>query len=231
MCGRFTLRAQLNSILQQFAAENRCNQPVFSPRYNIAPTQQVPIIRSVDGHRELNMVRWGLIPPWATLDSVLPVMNNARSEEVTEKKTFKSIIKHKRCLVIADGFYEWLKVDKKTKQPYYFTLRSDKPFAFAGLWETWKNGSKGVDSCTIMTTKPNDVVAEIHDRMPVILSPDDYDLWLDPEMDDPANLTRLYKPFPADQMESCMVSTEVNNARNEGPQLIEPIEGNTGLLF
>jgi putative SOS response-associated peptidase YedK len=227
MCGRYTLHARLNRLLQQFAVEAREGgiTPLWDekPRYNIAPTQQVPIIRQIDGHRELSMVRWGLIPPWADPEKPLPMMNNARSEEVTAKPTFKSIIKNKRCLIIADGFYEWETIGK-IKQPHYFGLRGYEPFAFAGLWQTWHKGDKPVDSCTIMTTSANELVGEIHDRMPVILSPDDYDLWLDPEMQEPAKLTRLYKPFAASEMESHLVSMNVNKVANQGAELIEPIE-------
>jgi putative SOS response-associated peptidase YedK len=233
MCGRYTLHTRLNRLLQQFAVEAREGgiTPLFDykPRYNIAPTQQVPIIRQVDGQREVSTVRWGLVPPWADPEKPLPMMNNARSEEVTEKPTFKSIIKNKRCLIIADGFFEWEKIGK-LKQPHYFGLRGYEPFAFAGLWQTWHKGDKPVDSCTIMTTSANELVGEIHDRMPVILSPDDYDLWLDPEMQEPAKLTRLYKPFPASEMESRLVSMDVNKVANQGAELIEPIASQGGLF-
>lgn len=228
MCGRFSLHTRLNALLQQFGAE-MAQEWEFVPRYNIAPSQQVPIIRLVDGHRELSLVRWGLIPPWADPEKPLPILNNARSEEVTEKPTFKSIIKTKRCLILADGFYEWESIGKK-KQPHYFGLTGYKPFAFAGLWQIWGQGDKPVDSCTIMTTSANDLVGEIHDRMPVILHDIDYDLWLEPEMQDPARLKRLYQPFPAAEMESYLVDPKVNNARNEGPELIEPNAGQRGLF-
>jgi putative SOS response-associated peptidase YedK len=222
MCGRFSLHTRLNALLQQFGAEMAQEWEVV-PRYNIAPSQQVPIIRFVDSHRELSMVRWGLIPPWANPEKPLPMMNNARSEEVTEKPTFKSIIKTKRCLILADGFYEWETIGKK-KQPHYFGVKGFKPFAFAGLWQTWKGESKSVDSCTIMTTSANELVGKIHDRMPVILSPKNYDLWLDPEIQEPIRLKRLYQPFPATEMESRVVDTKVNKAGNEGADLIEPVE-------
>lgn len=226
MCGRFTLRARLNSLLQQFAAEMVQEYDIIA-RYNIAPTQQVPIIRQVDGHRELSMVRWGLVPPWADPEKPLPMMNNARSEEVTEKQTFKSIIKNKRCLILADGFYEWEKIGK-LKQPHYYGLRGFKPFAFAGLWQTWHNRDRPDDSCTIMTTIANELVGEIHDRMPVILSPNNYDLWLDPEMQEPAKLSYLYEPFPASEMASYLVSRNVNKVANQGPELIEPVASQGG---
>jgi putative SOS response-associated peptidase YedK len=233
MCGRYTLHTRLNQLLQQFAVEAREGgiTPLWDdrPRYNIAPTQQVPIIRQIDGHRELSMVRWGLVPPWADPEKPLPMMNNARSEEVTEKPTFKSIIKNKRCLILADGFYEWEKIGK-LKQPHYYGLKGYKPFAFAGLWQTWKGDSKPVDSCTIMTTSANELVGEIHDRMPVILSPNDYDLWLDPEMQEPAKLTYLYEPFSASEMESHLVSMNVNKVANQGPELIEPVASQGGLF-
>jgi putative SOS response-associated peptidase YedK len=228
MCGRYTLRTKMNLLLQQFAAEQR-EEFDYRPGYNVAPTQKIPIIRQVDGHRELSLVRWGLIPPWADPEKPLPMMNNARSEEVTEKPTFKSIIKNKRCLILADGFYEWETIGK-VKQPHYYGVRGFKPFAFAGLWQTWSKGERPVDSCTIMTTAANELVGEIHDRMPVILSSQDYDLWLDPEMQDPAKLKRLYQPFPASEMESYLVSTNVNKVANQGPELIEPIASQGGLF-
>ncbi|MDZ4659751.1 MAG: SOS response-associated peptidase [Bythopirellula sp.] len=221
MCGRFSLRAKLNSLLQQFGAEMVQEWDIV-PRYNIAPTQQISVIRQVDGSRELSMMRWGLVPPWADSPKAGPVLNNARSEDVAQKPTFRSIIKNKRCLIPADGFFEWEKIGKQ-KQPHYFGITDFQPFAFAGLWQVWKHDDARIESCAILTTHANEMVGKIHDRMPVILSPGDYDLWLNPDKQDPTELTYLYEPFASADMETYLVDPEVNNARNEGPESVKPV--------
>jgi putative SOS response-associated peptidase YedK len=215
----------MNALLQQFAAEAQQEWDIV-PRYNVSPTQLVPVIRQVDGSRELSMIRWGLVPPWAEAPNKGPVLNNARSEEAAQKPTFKNIIKNRRCLILADGFYEWEKTGKdgKIKLPHYFGTRGFKPFAFAGLWQVWQHGEVPLESCTILTTHANDMVGKIHDRMPVILSPNDYDVWLNPEMQNPAELTYLYEPYPAGEMETYRVDPKVNSSRNEGEELIQPLE-------
>ena len=225
MCGRYTLRTRLNLLLQQFGSEMAQEWDV-EPRFNVAPSQQVPVIRQVDGQRELSMLRWGLVPPWVKTLKAAPMMNNARSEEVAEKPTFRSIIKNKRCLILADGFYEWEKIGKD-KLPHYFGTRGFEPFAFAGLWQVWNHGEEPVESCTIMTTHANDMVGKIHDRMPVILSPNDYDVWLDPERQDPTELTYIYEPYPAADMETYRVDPRVNSSRNEGADLVRPLDAPT----
>jgi putative SOS response-associated peptidase YedK len=179
-------------------------------------------IRQAEDHRALAVMRWGLLPPWVDSPKTAPMLNNARSEDVAEKPTFRGIIKNKRCLIPADGFYEWEKIGK-AKQPHYFGLKDFAPFMFAGLWQSWKGEPGVIESCCILTTHANELVGKIHDRMPVILSPVDYAVWLDPQQQDPAALTYLYEPFPAADMESYPVDPKVNNARNQGPELVEPI--------
>lgn len=226
MCGRYTLRTKLNLLLQQFAVdaseEQIAQQWDIAPRYNVAPTQLIPVVRLMDGRRELRMIRWGLVPPWAESPGKGAPLINAMSETVAEKPTFRSIIKNRRCLIPADGFFEWETIGKQ-KQPHYFGIRGFQPFAFAGLWQTWNKSDPPLESCTILTTHGNDLLSKLHDRMPVILSPNDYDLWLDPEQQDPAALKYLYEPFPASEMETYLVDAKVNKVANQGPDCIEPL--------
>lgn len=221
MCGRYTLRSKLNRLLAEFAVDVQ-EGLIGEPRFNIAPTQNVATIRIHDGARRLEMRRWGLVPSWADDPSVGNRMINARADGVADKPSFRSAFKKRRCLVVADGFYEWKK-DGPTKQPYYIRLREDKPFAFAGLAEHWQRGEQRIDSCTIITTEPNSLMADIHDRMPVILSPDEYDLWLDPEFEGKEKLLSLLDAYPADAMTAYPVSTLVNNPRHENSACIEPV--------
>jgi putative SOS response-associated peptidase YedK len=216
MCGRYTLRTKLNLLLSQFAAE--ITEPMeFEPRYNVAPTQQVLAIRHP---RELFACRWGLVPSWAKDTKLAPV--NARADSVATKPLFRSAFKRHRCLVLADGYYEWL-TDGKTKRPLLYEIDGGKPFAFAGLWETSHSSERApLVSCTIITTDANELAREIHDRMPVILNPDDYDTWLNPAIDDRATLEVLLAPFPVERMSARPVSTFVNDARHEGPECIQP---------
>jgi putative SOS response-associated peptidase YedK len=226
MCGRYTLRTKLNLLLQQFAIEASEQQITeqwdIVPRFNIAPTQQVPVIRQIDGKRELSMMRWGLVPPWAESPGKGAPLINAMSETAAEKPTFRSIIKNKRCLIPADGFFEWETIGKK-KQPHYFGLRNFKPFAFAGLWQAWNKSDPPLQSCTILTTRGNDMLSKLHARMPVILSPNDYDVWLSLEQQDPAALEYLYEPPPANEMETYLVDAKVNKVANQGADCIEPL--------
>jgi putative SOS response-associated peptidase YedK len=188
-----------------------------SPRYNIAPSQPVVTIRQ-DAHepiRKLSTMRWGLVPSWAKDPSIGYKTINARSETVATTASFREPFKSHRCLVPADGFYEW-KREGKTKQPYCFEVNDGELFAFAGLWERWKSPQgEVVESCTIITTTPNPLLADIHDRMPVILSPDDYDLWLDPAFRNMASVSEMLKPFDASQMKRYPVSTRVNQVQND----------------
>jgi putative SOS response-associated peptidase YedK len=218
MCGRFTLRTRLNLILQQFAIEQA--EVDFEPRYNISPTTSVPIVRQVGTMRELVKVKWGLIPSWSKEPKMSYSTINAKSEEADKKPAFRSAIKSRRCLVVADGYYEWETIKKK-KFPHYFQLRDQPVFGFAGLWERWDKSEPAVESCTILTTRANELQGKYHDRMPVILSPNDFSAWLDPENKDPASLHYLYEPYPPDEMTDTAVNPYVNKAGNEGLECIE----------
>ncbi len=221
MCGRYTLRTQLNRLLQIYAAESEVQ---WEPRYNIAPTQNAAAVRPVPDStsRELVLLHWGLIPSWADDPKIGNRMINARGETVAEKPSFKNALKHRRCLVLADGFYEWRK-DGKTRQPYFIRMKDEGPIAFAGLWERWKKNGLAIESCTIITTSANTLMSELHDRMPVILSKSDIDIWLDQKIDQPESLLPLLDPYPDDEMEAYPVSTLVNSPKHDSNECIEPI--------
>ena len=220
MCGRFTLGATAATLAAQF---DLATVPTWTPRYNIAPTQEVLVVLqpSPQANREARLHRWGLIPPWAKDPSIGNRMINARAETVATKPAFRRAFKERRCLLLADGLYEWQRQERR-KQPFFIRLRDGRPFAFAGLWEHWE-GSEGmaIQSCTILTTTSNEVVGRIHDRMPVILNPTDYDRWLDPSIQEPAVLQTLLRPYPADEMMAYPVSTRVNNPANDSPECVE----------
>jgi putative SOS response-associated peptidase YedK len=188
----------------------------WSPRYNIAPTQQVPTIRqsTKEPRRILSTMKWGLIPAWAKDASTGASLINARAETAAEKPAFRDALQQRRCLIPSDGFFEWKKLGKGT-QPYCFALRDDGVFAFAGLWERWHDSRVVTESCSIVTTVANAVTADIHDRMPVILSPDDYDLWLDPGLHDVMALAELMKPYDSRLMKKFPVSARVSDVRND----------------
>jgi putative SOS response-associated peptidase YedK len=194
------------------------------PRYNIAPSQDVAIVRiNKNGDRVLGLVRWGLIPHWAKeVPKIQPI--NARAETVPTSGMFKQAFTRRRCIVPADGFYEWKKLDPKTKQPMFIHFPDERVFGFAGLWERWKptEGAEPVDTCTIITTTPNQLMASIHDRMPVILKPEDYGKWLDRETD-PHEAEKLMHPYPEGELEAVPVNRLVNSPKNEGPACIEPM--------
>lgn len=223
MCGRYTLRTRLNQLLQLFEARSEID---WEPRYNIAPTQQIAAIRSaVDSPtRELVSLRWGLVPSWANDLKMGASLINARAETVAEKPSFRTAFKRRRCLILADGFYEW-PTDSQTKQPYFIHMRDDRPFVFAGLWEKWSKGASPVETATIITTSPNELVSQFHDRMPVILSPESATLWLDHEIEDATQLLPLLAPYADDDLEAYLVSTLVNSPLHETPQSVEPLEG------
>ena len=226
MCGRFTLHASPEQIAAQFDV---AEPERFADRYNIAPTQPVGIVRlNRDATaREWALVHWGLIPSWAKDPGIGSRMINARGETVAEKPSFRAALKRRRCLVPADGFYEWKRLGSR-KQPYYIRLRSHEPFAFAGLWEIWAgaDGSE-MESCTVITTTPNELMEELHDRMPVVLAPEDYAQWLgtgrDADRREIEQLQHLIRPFDAAKMEAYPVSTQVNRPMNEGAALIAPL--------
>jgi putative SOS response-associated peptidase YedK len=221
MCGRFTLTVNPAELQDTFADYTFPQQ--FAPRYNIAPTQPVLAIPN-DEQNTADFFVWGLIPMWAKDASIGNRLINARGETLAEKPAFRGSLKYKRCLILADGFYEWkAAAGKKTKTPFFIHMKDRKPFAFAGLWDSW-NGPDGsqVKSCTIITTAPNELTAIIHDRMPVILHPRDYAKWLDPSPQTPDRLSPLIKPFPAEMMNAYPVSTLVNTPANDIPELIVP---------
>jgi putative SOS response-associated peptidase YedK len=222
MCGRFTLRTPAKELAEIFRL---ADVPDLRPRYNIAPTQPVAAVRLVpkDGHRELVMLHWGLIPFWAEDPKVGYSTINARAETVATKPTFRQAFAKRRCLVVADGFYEWQKTDGR-KQPFYIHIKDDQPFAFAGLWERWKRDDQKIESCTIIVTEANDVLNPIHDRMPVILSPEDCDLWLDPKFEDKKKLQAILRPFPPSAMEAYPASTVVNNSRTDVETCVERVQ-------
>jgi putative SOS response-associated peptidase YedK len=221
MCGRFTLRTPASVLIEEFQLAG-C--PQLQARFNIAPTQLVAAVRvSPDaGERQLAMLRWGLVPSWAKDPSLGNRMINARAETVAEKPSFRPAFKQRRCLVVADGYYEWKKVGSK-KQPYYFRVRQRDVFAFAGLWEVWRGGedTDDLESCTVITTDANELARSVHDRMPVILDPEDYDLWLDPHAQDRERIEPLLRPYDASQMTADPVSTYVNSVRHDDEQCIE----------
>ncbi len=198
----------------------------WNPHYNIAPTQSVPVIRQhpKEPVRHLSLLRWGLIPPWMKDSSGAARLINARSETAHTQPAFRDALKSRRCLILADGFYEWRKA-RATRQPYCFEVNNGELFAFAGLWERWKD-PKGewVKTCAILTTTANAVASPIHDRMPVILNPDDYDLWLDPGMTDSAAVSELMKPFDASLMRRYPVSDRVNKVTNDDEECSRAIE-------
>lgn len=215
MCGRYTLRATLNLILDQFAAEAGEGLHL-EPQFNIAPTNAVPIIRRGERGRELSLARWGLIPSWAKDEKIGYSTINARADSVAAKPAFRAAFKRRRCLVVADGYYEWI-ADGKEKQPILYEVgKPGDVFAMAGLWESWHD----IESCTIITTTPNKLAAEAHDRMPVILKEKDYDRWLDPKLEDASQLEPLLSPYSG-KMASRPVSRYVNNVRNKGPECVE----------
>jgi len=224
MCGRFALATPGPEIARLFRLEA---VPTLTARYNIAPSQVVVGVReTADQRRELTLFQWGLIPHWAKDPRIGNRMINARAETVAEKPAFRTPLRRRRCLIPADGYYEWAKTSGKRKQPYFIRLRGGEPFAFAGLWDVWEQGSDAyIESCTLLTTESNALVRPIHDRMPVIVRPEDYDLWLDPQMQRPERLAPLFAPYPSEQMEAYRVSFRVNNPAHDDPACIEPSEG------
>jgi putative SOS response-associated peptidase YedK len=226
MCARFTLRRKLNLVLQELA-ELMLDDAALAdwdvpPRYNVAPTQTVAAVRATAdaGRRELVPLKWGLIPSWSK-DPKLGVRSiNARAETVAEQPMFRAAFKRRRCLVLADGYYEWTGPPKK-KQPWLFHFKGDAPFAFAGLWECWRpEGQDPVESCSIITSAANELAARCHDRMPVILDPADYAGWLDPATP-PDRLLPLLDCRPVDGLEVTAANPFVNNSRTEGPECVQ----------
>jgi putative SOS response-associated peptidase YedK len=221
MCGRYTITSAPEAYRAFF---DYPEQPNFPARYNIAPTQPIPIVRLEEGARHFALVRWGLIPSWVKDPNDFALLLNARGESLTEKPAFRNAMKRRRCLVPADGFYEWKPMGGR-KQPYYIRAKSGKPLAFAGLWETWEgpNGEE-VDTATIVTTRANRTLAPIHDRMPVIVPEEAFDLWLNCAEVDGTTASALIAPAPEDLLEAYPVSTAVNRTANDNATLLEPVD-------
>jgi putative SOS response-associated peptidase YedK len=215
MCGRYRLSRRKQLVEEYFDTES--DEPEWTPRYNIAPSQPVPVIRQnrKEPCRELSLMRWGLIPSWAKDASVAARMINARSETAGTKPAFRDPLTNRRCLIPADGFYEWQRTGK-VKQPYCFEVNDGELFAFAGIWDRWTDPNRNaVETCSILTTSPNAVTSAVHDRMPVILDPDSYDIWLDPGMRDVTTVSELLKPYDAQLMRCYAISTRINHVAND----------------
>jgi putative SOS response-associated peptidase YedK len=223
MCGRYRLSRHKQIVEEYFAVPSGLED--WNPRYNIAPTQPVPVIRQhpKEPRRDLSLMRWGLIPSWARDSSGAARMINARAETAAALPAFRDALKQRRCLLPADGFYEW-KRSPAGKQPYCFEVNDGELFAFAGLWDRWRSpDGQWIKSCSILTTAPNTVTALVHDRMPVILTKEDYDLWLDPGITNPALVSELLKPCDPLRMRSYPVSSRVNQVQHDDADCAVPI--------
>ena len=225
MCGRFVSASPPDELARYFGAEPADSE--LEPNFNVAPTREVYAVRASDGHRKLSTLRWGLIPFWAKDVKVGAKMINARSETVLDKPAFRRAIRRRRCLIPADGFYEWAKVPgHKKKQPYYIHRTDGEPIVFAGMWERWRSDddaeddSAWIESCTILTCGPNETMAAIHDRMPVLLPPSAWDDWL-ADTEDLDSLAELMVPAPDGLLTLRAVTPMVNSVRNNGPELLE----------
>jgi putative SOS response-associated peptidase YedK len=224
MCGRYRLSRRKQLVEEYF--DSPSEEQDWFPRYNIAPTQPVPVIRQnpKEPVRELSLMKWGLIPLWAKDASGAVRMINARSETAATKPTFRDPLKFRRCLIPADGFYEWAKTPNG-KQPFCFEINSGELFAFAGLWDGWKDSDgQWVRTCSILTTIPNAVTSAVHGRMPVILERDSYDVWLDPGMQNIAAISELLKPYDARLMRCYPVRTRINSVVNDDAECCAPVE-------
>lgn len=230
-CGRYRL-SRKKQIIEEYFDSAPWDED-WTPRYNIAPTQPVPVVRQnpKNNVRELSLMCWGLIPNWAKGPSIAASTINAKSETVATKPAFRDPIRFRRCLIPADGFYEW-KHTATSKQPYCFEVREGELFSFAGLWDGWKDSTgQWRKTCSILTTAPNALTATVHDRMPVILSPAGYDLWLDPGMENVAAVSGLLKPYDAGQMRCYPVSTRINHVANDDEECSRPVEIAQNSLF
>ncbi|HKK14953.1 MAG TPA: SOS response-associated peptidase [Gammaproteobacteria bacterium] len=219
MCGRFTLATPAERIAEHFQL---AAVPALAPRYNIAPSQPVAAVRAAEAGRELVWLRWGLVPSWARDPKIGYRMINARAESLAERPAYRTALRRRRCLVPADGFYEWQTL-AGARQPWYIRLRDGEPFAIAGLWEHWQ-GDNGtvIDSVTLVTTTANTLLAPVHGRMPVLLPADAYSAWLDPRLQDTGRLSDLLQPYPAESMSAYPVSRRVNDTRTDDRALLEP---------
>ena len=221
MCGRYQVHTPIEQIARQFDAVVTNDAAMLAPRYNVAPSLKVPAVRIRDSTRELAALTWGLVPNWSKdLSGTKPI--NARAETVFDTPAFRTGIRRRRCLLPADGFYEWQQRSDR-RQPWHIGMLDGSLFAFAGVWDYWKSAEQTVVSCAIVVTGANELIAKIHHRMPVIIAPADYARWLDPSLNEPKQIEELLVPYPADEMRAYPISTRVNNAKNEGADLIQPI--------
>lgn len=228
MCGRYVTVSSPALLAERFDV-TEIRPTALEPSYNVAPRSDVPVVAERHGERVLDVVRWGLIPSWAKDRSIGDRLINARAETLRTSNAFKRAFERRRCIVPADGFYEWQKIEgQRIKQPWFFRRRDGEPLAFAGLWEIWHDRTEGDDAprvrtCTIITTTPNEVIAPIHDRMPVVLAESVWNTWLDVENRDTSSLAGFLVPMPPAEIEAWTVSTLVNKADNNGPELLERV--------
>ena len=219
MCGRYAFFSPAEAVKRVFALDD---VPALEPRYNVAPTQDVPTVRAgEEGARAFALLHWGLVPKWAKEKAIGNRMINARAETLAEKPSFRDAFRKRRCLVLADGWYEW-QVAPGGKQPWFIRMKDARPFAFAGLWERWRDPASGMplESCTIVTTDAAESIRKIHERMPVVLADADQDRWLDTAFSDTDKLSELLRPFDPKLLEAWKVGREVNAPKNQGPELI-----------
>ncbi|PLT33677.1 SOS response-associated peptidase [Bacillus sp. V5-8f] len=221
MCGRYNLFSELKTIAERFQVMNS-EVLELVPRYNIAPGEDIMAVRCGENGNYASLLRWGLIPAWAKDSKIGYKMINARAETLHEKSTFKRLLNRKRCLIVADGFYEWKK-EEKGKQPYHIHLKNQEPFGFAGLWDEWEHQGQIVQTCTIITTQANELMKDIHHRMPVILTRESEEAWLDEAELSVPELNGLLVPYKPTEMLAYPISTFVNNARNEGKEILNPL--------
>jgi putative SOS response-associated peptidase YedK len=229
MCGRFTLRTPASVLIEHFDLDVRASRQLdlFEPRYNIAPTQEIAVVRAENSNvPAVAMMRWGLIPSWSKEGATGPPLINARAETLAEKPAFRAALRSRRCLIPADGFYEWQQAPgggPGKKQPFYIHRPDGRPFAFAGLWESWTSSSGGptIESCTVVTTEANAALRELHERMPVVLAPGDYALWLDSRVAEPDKMAHLLAPCGDEDLIAEPVSTHVNRVANDDPTCIQ----------
>lgn len=223
MCGRFTLTAEFHEIIDRFAIEAAIADELYQESYNVAPSQSVLSVINDGEKNRLGYLKWGLIPSWSKDEKIGSKLINARGETLAEKPSFRDAFRKRRCLVLADSFYEWKRHENGTKTPMRIKLKSNEVFAMAGIWERWKKGNNTIFTCTVITTSPNELMSDIHDRMPVILHKDDEQTWLNPKVQDSQLLSKYLQPFPQELMEAYEVSSLVNSPKNNGAQCIEKI--------
>lgn len=221
MCARYTLRASGEELASLFGVET---SGPWAPAYNIAPSSAIPVVRVREGSRAWDRLQWGLVPAWADDPGIGARLINARAETAHEKPAFRGAFRRRRCLIPADGFFEWTG-PARSRQPFFFERTDAAPFAFAGLWDVWERPEGYLETCTILTTSANEEVAPVHDRMPVILEPSDWEAWLDPDEHRTEILRPLLRPYAAGALRAYRVSPRMNDVRFQGPECVQPIEG------